>query len=219
MPRYIDLSHSIEEGMVTYKGLPAPIICDWMSFEKSHGKYAEGTEFSMQWISMHGNTGTYLDVPRHRYRDGHDMCGLSLERVSSVEALCVNVSAAPNRDIGLSWFEHLKVEGKAVLIRTDWSQKFGTDAYFEDHPFLSREAAAWLRDEGAALVGIDSFNIDNVDGGERPVHSILLGAEIPIVEHLTNLTELPHDGFLFSAVPPKIKEVGTFPVRAHAIMD
>lgn len=219
MPRFVDLSHTIEDGMVTYKGLPAPIICDWMSFEKSHEKYSEGTEFSMQWISMHGNTGTYLDVPRHRYRDGHDMCGLSLTRVSNVPAVCLNVTANPKREIGVSWFEGVNLKDHAVLIHTDWSRHFGTDAYFEDHIYLSAEAAAYLRDEGAALVGIDSFNIDNTDGGERPVHSILLGAEIPVVEHLTNLSALPRDGFLFSAVPPRIKDVGTFPVRAHAIMD
>lgn len=219
MSRHIDLSHDIESGMVTYKGLPAPIICDWLTFDKSHTNYAEGTEFSMQWISMAGNTGTYLDVPRHRYRDGHDLCGLRLDRVSDVQGICVDVTGNQTREISLDWFEGLNVMGKAVLIRTDWSKHFRTDQYFEGHPYLSKDAAIWLRDQGAALVGIDSFNIDNTQGGERPIHTILLGAEIPIVEHMTNLEKLPATGFRFSAVPPKFKDVGTFPVRAHALMD
>ena len=217
--RYIDLSHTIENGLTTYKGLPAPIICDWMTFEKSHDTYADGTEFSMQWLYMHSNTGTYIDTPRHRYRDGHDLTGLELSRVSSIPGLCVRMPKRDDRVADIDLFDGLKVKGHAVLIRTGWSQHFGTDQYFEGHPYLSVAAAEYLADKGALLVGIDSLNIDNTENGERPVHSLLLGQGIPIVEHLTNLDALPNIGFRFSAVPPRIKDVGTFPVRAHAIME
>ena len=219
MTRYIDLSHTIEDGMITYKGLPAPIICDWMSFDSSRGRYDEGTEFSMQSITVCSNTGTYIDTPRHRYRDGHDLCGLPLSRVSNVPAICVKTPMREDRKIGLELFDGFKVKDYAILINTGWSKHFGTDKYFEGHPYLTTEAAEYLADRGALLVGIDSYNIDNTDSGSRPVHSVLLGAEIPIVEHLTNLDAVPTNGFRFSAVPPRIKDVGTFPVRAHAIME
>lgn len=219
MTRYIDLSHEIKDGMVTYKGLPAPHVCDWMSFDQSHGKYAEGTEFSMQMIELHSNTGTYIDTPRHRYRDGHDLTGLALKRVSNVPAICVRTPRIDDRIVSLDLFEGLSIRGRAVLIATGWSKHFGTDQYYEGHPYLAEDAAEYLRQEGAALVGIDSYNIDCVDTGERPIHSLLLGAEIPIVEHLTNLESLPSMGFRFSAVPPRIRDMGTFPVRAHAIME
>ena len=216
--KLIDLSHVIEDGMITYKGLPAPIVCDWLSFDGSHSHYDPGTEFSMQTATLHSNTGTYMDTPRHRYRDGHDLCGLPLERVSDVDGICVDATREDRR-IGAKVFAGLYLAGKAVLVRTGWDRHWRTDQYFEDHPFLSEEAAIYLRAQNISVVGIDSYNIDDTSGGTRPVHSVLLGAGIPIVEHMTNLGELPQQGFRFTAVPPKIKDMGTFPVRAHAIID
>ena len=219
MPQYIDLSHTIEDGMITYKGLAAPIVCDWLTFEDSHKTYDEGTEFSMQTITLHSNTGTYMDTPRHRYRDGHDLCGLKLEQISGVPAVCVDARGVTGRAISPEVFDGVAVSDRAVLVRTDWSQHWRTDHYFEGHPFLTEETAIFLRDNGVLVVGIDSFNIDDTSGGTRPVHSTLLGAAIPIVEHMTNLSALPASGFRFTAVPPKVKDMGTFPVRAHAVVE
>lgn len=219
MSKYIDLSHTIEDGMITYKGLAAPIVCDWLTFEDSHKTYDEGTEFSMQTITLHSNTGTYMDTPRHRYRDGHDLCGLKLEQISNVPGVCVDARGVTGRAIGPDVFDGIHVKDHAVLVRTDWSQHWRTDQYFEGHPFLTEETAIFLRDNGVLVVGIDSFNIDDTSGGTRPVHSTLLGAAVPIVEHMTNLSALPASGFRFTAVPPKVKDMGTFPVRAHAVVD
>ncbi len=216
--RFIDLSHTIEDGMVTYKGLPAPLLCDYLSREQSRGHYATGTEFQIGRIELVGNTGTYLDTPFHRYADGHDLAGLALERVSGVPAVVVKVEGSSSPAIDWTIFAATEVRGRAVLVHTGWDRHWRTDQYFENHPFLTAAAATYLRDQGALLVGIDSLNIDDVADGERPVHSILLRAEIPIVEHLTRLEQLPADGFHFWSVPPKITAMGTFPVRAHATL-
>lgn len=213
---FIDLSHTIESGMITYKGLPAPLICDHLSRAKSREIYAEGTEFQIGRIDMVANTGTYIDMPFHRYAAGHDLAGLQLRRVADVPAVVVRVEGAAGRAIDWHHFVPVDCRGNAVLVHTGWDRHWGTDAYFEEHPFLTEKAALYLRDHGAALVGIDSLNIDDTTGGTRPVHSVLLGAGIPIVEHLTGLSQLPASGFRFSAVPPKIRGMGTFPVRAHA---
>ena len=214
----IDLSHTIEDGMITYKGLPAPLICDHMSFADSHAHYAEGTEFNIGKIEMVANTGTYIDTPYHRYQNGYDLTGLPLERVSGVPGIVVRVAGAKDRTIDWTLFAPYEVRGRAVLVHTGWDKHWGTDQYFEGHPFLTEKAAEYLLDNGAVVVGIDSLNIDDTGGGTRPVHSTLLGAEIPIVEHMTNLESLPIEGFTFVATPPKIAGMGTFPVRAHALI-
>lgn len=216
--RFLDLSHTIRDGLVTYKGLPAPVICDFMSREQSRALYAPGTEFQIGRIDMVANTGTYIDTPFHRFADGHDLCGLALETVSHRAAVVVRTQGAQARSIDWTAFAATDVRGKAVLVDTGWSTRFGSDAYFEGHPFLTEKAAVYLRDQGAVMVGIDSFNIDDVSGKDRPVHTALLAAGIPIVEHLTRLAELPAEGFFFTAAPPKIHGLGTFPVRAHAII-
>lgn len=213
---FFDLSHTIEHGMITYKGLPAPLICDHLSRLKSREIYEPGTEFQIGKIEMVANTGTYVDVPFHRYEDGHDLVGLSLARVSNVPGVLVRVEQAAARAIDWRCFDSVQCRGHAVLVHTGWDRHWRTDRYFEDHPFLTERAAGYLRDRGALLVGIDSYNIDDTSGRTRPVHSILLRAGIPIVEHLTGLGALPISGFRFTAVPPKIKGMGTFPVRAHA---
>lgn len=215
--RLIELNHVIEDGMITYKGLPAPIICDYLSRADSRNNYAPGTEFQIGRIDMVSNTGTYLDTPFHRYADGDDLAALPLERVTALPGRVVRATASVAVDIDR--FAGIDVRGKAVLIHTGWDRHWRTDAYFEGHPYLTAIAAELLRDAGAALVGIDSHNIDDTAVNLRPVHTILLGAGIPIVEHMTGLAQLPDDGFQFHAAPPRVKGMGTFPVRAHAILD
>lgn len=216
MNKLIDLSHIVEDGMITYKGLPAPVICDYLSREKSRDFYEKGTEFQIGKIEMVTNTGTYVDCPFHRYPDGKDLSEVELKRFANLEAIVVDADYQNGIEIGLRFFENLSVTGKAVLVRTNWSKFWRTDTYFENHPFLTEEAAVFLRDKGAVLVGIDSHNIDDTRTKRRPVHSVLLKAEVLIVEHLCNLDLLPSEGFLFNAVPPKFKGAGTFPVRAYA---
>jgi kynurenine formamidase len=216
MSHYVDLSHHIESGKVYYKGLPAPVICDFLSREASRELYAPGTEFHIGRVELITNTGTYIDCPFHRYADGKDTASMALERFVDQPALVVDATARTGRAIGAELFAGLAVRGKAVLVHTGWSAHWQTDQYFEGHPYLTEQAACWLRDAGAVLVGIDSMNIDNTDGNTRPVHSVLLREEILIAEHLTNLAALPPEGFTFTAVPPKLVGVGTFPVRAFA---
>ena len=214
---FIDLSHTIESGMITYKGLPAPLICDYLSRERSRELYEPGTEFQIGRIDMVANTGTYLDCPFHRYADGDDLSALMLDRCADLEGLVVEADHQTTKAIGPDFFERRDVAGKAILVHTGWSKHWRTDSYFEDHPFLTEEAAVYLRDHDAVLVGIDSHNIDNTRGRSRPVHSVLLKAGILIVEHMCNLESLPKGHFRFHAVPPKFKGVGTFPVRAYAV--
>lgn len=218
MPRLIDLSHAVEHGMITYKGLPAPLICDFLSREDSRRIYAPGTEFHIGKIEMVANTGTYLDSPFHRYADGKDLSQLPLEWLADLAAVVVRRPNGSSRAVDSGAFRGLDVAGKAVLVHTGWSRHWKTERYFEGHPHLTADAAALLRDRGAALVGIDSLNIDDISGGERPVHSTLLRNDIPIVEHLTNLDQLPDSGFRFYAVPVKVKDFGTFPVRAFGLI-
>ncbi|HRI65091.1 MAG TPA: cyclase family protein [Polyangium sp.] len=213
--RLIDLSHTIEHGMITYRGLPAPLICDFLSREASRTMYAEGTEFHIGRIDMVANTGTYLDTPFHRYADGKDLSELPLMSLAALDGVLVRTSAAR---ITPEVFSGTNVRGKAVLLQTGWDRYWRTDGYFEGHPFVTEEAARYLKENGAVLVGIDSYNIDDVADKRRPAHSILLGAEIPIVEHMTGLGQLPEDEFRFFAVPPKVKAFGTFPVRCFAIV-
>jgi kynurenine formamidase len=216
--RLVDLSHTITDGLVTYPGLPGPVITDHLTFEASHDVYAAGTEFTIGRIEMVANTGTYLDTPGHRHRDGHDLSGLPLERCVDLPALVVDGEAVGGT--GLAAFEGLDVAGHAVLVRTGWDLHFGTEAYgAPEHPFLATEAAEWLADQGAVLVGIDSVNIDATPPrGDRPVHTLLLGREIPVVEHLAGLSALPPTGARFTAVPPKVAGLCTFPVRAFAVL-
>lgn len=216
--RLVDLSHTIEEGMITYRGLPAPIICDFLSREASRSFYTEGTEFQIGNIEMVANTGTYLDSPFHRYREGNDLADLKLESLADLDAIVVRLSDYDQRAIDASAFADYDVAGKAVLVHTNWAQHWRTDQYFEGHPFLTLDAAIHLRNNGVQLVGIDSYNIDSTDDMERPAHTILLGANIPIVEHMRGLELLPDNGFRFYAVPAQVKGLGTFPVRAFALV-
>ncbi len=214
--RLIDLSHTIEHGMVTLKGFPAPVICDYVSREASRGIYAEGTEFHIGRIDMIANTGTYVDSPFHRFADGKDLSELPLESLADLDAVVVRASERAGRAIDADAFDGMDVCGKAVLVHTGHARHWGTEAYFEGHPYLTRAAAEALRDGGATLVGIDSLNIDDTADAARPVHTVLLGAEIPVCEHLRGLEEVPDAGIRFYAVPVKVKAFGTFPVRAFA---
>ncbi len=215
--KLIDVSHTVEHGLVTYKGLPAPVVCDYLSRKQSREHYAPDTEFHIGRIDMVANTGTYVDSPFHRYPAGKDLSELPLSSLADLDTM---VFRAPSgrRAIGPELFEGHRLEGKAVLVHTGWSVHWKTDQYFEGHPFLTEDAATYLHDAGVRLVGIDSLNIDDTADLRRPVHTILLGSEIPIAEHLTNLGELPDRGFRFFAVPVKVKSFGTFPVRAFGLV-
>lgn len=214
--RRIDLSHTVEDGMVTYPGLPGPTIRDFLSREQSRDHYAAGTEFQIGTIQMCANTGTYVDAPFHRYPDGADLADLPLDRLADLDAITVDVTGRQDRAIDERQLRAHDVRGRAVLLHTGWDRHWGSDAYFGEHPFLTADAARLLVTEGAVLVGIDSVNIDDTSGGERPAHSALLAAGIPVCEHLTNLGALPAEGFRFSAVPVRVRGMGTFPVRAYA---
>lgn len=216
--RHIDLSHVIEDGMVTFKALPGPAICDFWSREASAANYDDGSSFQIGRIEMVANTGTYLDAPFHRHADGHDLSELGLEQLSDLPALVLRQPFEQGLAVDAAAFTGLDLRGKAVLVHTGWDRHWRTETYFDNHPFLTRAAAELLVEAGAALVGIDSHNIDDTRTRSRPVHTILLGAGIPICEHLTRLGQVPDGGFRFSAVPPKIRGMGTFPVRAHALV-
>ena len=219
MPRYLDLSHAIEDEQVTYPGLPAPKIDEHLTREASRAHYAPGTEFSIGRITMVGNTGTYLDSPYHRFADGRDLAALALEQLVDLDGVLVRTAEGADRELGPELLDGLDLRGKAVLFHTGWSRHFATPAYGAGHPFLTAAIALSLVDAGAALVGIDSLNIDDTADQARPVHTALLGAGIPIVEHLTALDQLPLTGFRFNAVPARVRNMGTWPVRAFAVID
>jgi kynurenine formamidase len=210
---FLDLSHTIVNGMTTYPGLPGPIICDYLSREASRGRYGPGVEFQIGKIEMVANTGTYVDAPFHRYADGKDLAGLPLESLADLRAVVIE---ATSHAVDVAAFEGTDVRAAAVLVRTGWDRHWGTPRYLTGNPYLTAGAAKYLVDQKAALVGIDSLNIDDLNDLSRPVHSSLLGADIPIVEHLCRLEQLPRQGFRFSAVPPRVAGFGTWPVRAFA---
>jgi kynurenine formamidase len=200
--------------MTTYPGLPGPLICDYLSREASRSRYAPGVEFQIGKIEMVANTGTYLDSPFHRYAQGKDLAGLPLESLADLDAVVVRVSLGAGRAISQSAFGGVEIQGKAVLVHTAWDAHWRTERYLSGHPFLTRDAGEYLVSQGVVLVGIDSLNIDDTEDLTRPVHSTLLGADVPIVEHMCNLASLPDQDFRFFAVPPKVTGFGTWPVRA-----
>lgn len=214
----VDLSHVIEHGMTTYPGLPGPHLCDFWSRQGSAPNYDDGSSFQIGKIEMVANTGTYLDSPFHRYADGKDLADLPLSSLADLAGIMVRQPWDKEIAVDATAIEGLDVAGKAVLVHTGWDRHWRTDRYGDGHPFLTAAAADWLIDNGAALVGIDSNNIDDTRVRARPVHTRLLGADIPICEHMTGLGQLPDQGFRFSAVPPKVRGMGTFPVRAYAVL-
>ncbi len=217
--KLVDVSHTVEHGMITYKGLPPPLITDHLTRDASKQIYAPGTQFQIGKIEMVANTGTYLDSPFHRYEDGADLSALDLYSLANLEGLVVRRVGVEERGITSNAFAGLDVKDKAVLFHTGWDARWRTESYSDGtHPFLTSDAAEYLAQSGVALVGIDSYNIDDTKDGSRPAHSILLQHGIPIVEHLCGLGELPNDNFKFFAVPVKVKRLGTFPVRAFGIV-
>jgi arylformamidase len=217
MARLVDLSHPIEHGMITYPGLPGPVVSDFLGREASRGHYAEGTTFHIARLRMVANTGTYLDAPFHRYAHGKDVAGLPLERLADLEGVTIDATKS-GRTIDADAFAGRDVAGKAVLVRTGWDEHWRTPQYNEGHPHLTRAAAEYLAGAGPALVGIDSLNIDDTADGVRPAHTLLLAAGIPIVEHLCNLKALPASGFRLHCVPAPFQGLGSFPVRAYAVL-
>ncbi len=217
VPRIIDLSHTVANGLVTYQGLPPPVISDYMSREASKEHYREGVSFQIGRIDMVANTGTYLDAPFHRYSEGKDLSELDLTGLANLDGIVFHAMPG-TRALGRQLFSDADLNGKAVLIHTGWDRNWKSEQYFKGHPFLTRDGAEHLRDSGAVVVGVDSYNIDDTGDGTRPAHSILLGAGIPIIEHLCNLDSLPDSGFKLFAVPIKVRGMGTFPVRAFAVV-
>jgi arylformamidase len=217
MGRLIDLSHPIEHGMITYPGLPGPVISDFLGREASRGHYAEGTTFQIARVRMVANTGTYLDSPFHRFAHGKDVGSLPLEQLADLDGVVVDASGS-GRALDQGLFAGRDLNGKAVLVRTGWDAHWRTPRYFEKHPYLTRAAAEYLVGAGPALVGIDSLNIDDTGDGVRPAHTLLLSAGIPIVEHLCNLQSLPASGFRFHCAPAPFLHLGSFPVRAYAVL-
>jgi arylformamidase len=217
--RVVDLSHVIYEGLITYPGLPAPEFSPFLTRENSRAKYAPGTEFAMDMITMIGNTGTYLDSPFHRYGDGADLAGLELATLVDLPAEVFHLTDIGTRGIPVGVFLDRDLRGSAVLLHTGWDRHFGTPEYLRDAPFLEAAAVDHLIAQGVVLVGIDSLNIDDTEsGGERPAHTGLLAAGIHVVEHLTGLGGLPPHGARFTAAPPAVRGFGTFPVRAFATL-
>jgi kynurenine formamidase len=216
--RLVDLSHDVEDGMVTYRGLPAPVIRDYWTREDSRSHFAPGTEFHIGRIEMVANTGTYVDSPFHRYAGGTDLAGLPLASLADVPGVLVRATGRSRRGVDVDDFGAMDVRGKAVLLHTGWDAHWRTERYFEGHPFLTAAGAEWLAEQGAVLVGIDSLNIDDTADLRRPAHTILLGRDIPVVEHLCGLDRLPDAVFRFFAVPVKVRGLGTFPVRAFAVI-
>jgi arylformamidase len=216
----IDLSHTIEHGMTTYPGLPAPRICDYLSREASRSRYAGGATFHIGRLDMVANTGTYLDTPFHRYEDGADLAGVPLECVAGLTALRLSFHPESDRAITRGRLEQAigarDVRGAAVLLHTGWDAHWRTDHYGSPNPFLTADGAELLLERGAALAGIDSVNMDDILDLTRPAHSLLLGRGVPIVEHMRNLGQVAESGMRFYAVPPKVSGMGTFPVRAFA---
>jgi kynurenine formamidase len=216
--RFVELSHIITAGMTTYPGLPTPQITPHLTREASRQVYAEGTEFSIDEVRLVGNTGTYVDSPFHRFADGIDLARLPLDSLADLPAVVVRAVDASSRGIDVDALSGLEVAGSAVLLHTGGDEHWGTPRYAEDAPFLTEAGARWLVEHGARLVGIDSINIDDTGDRRRPAHTVLLGATIPIVEHLTGLDQLPLTGARFTAVPPPFAEFGTFPARAYAAL-
>jgi len=218
VPRFVELSHQIVAGMKTYPGLPEPTVEVLLDYEASHERYQNQAEFYIASLHLCGNTGTYVDSPRHRYRDGADLADLPLERLANLPTVIVDATQA-GRAIGGDAFRDLDLSGTAILFRTDFSNRWGTPAYFADNPFLTAAACKLLVSKRPAFVGIDSLNIDDTGDPSRPAHTSLLGAGIPVCEHMTNLQALPASGARLHAVPIAWVGGATFPVRAYAIVD
>ena len=216
--RAIDLSHEIVDGMVTHPGIPGPAISTFLTHEASAARYAPGTTFEIGRIDLVANTGTYLDTPAHRFPGGPDLADLDLDRVVDLDGVLVDCRGRAERAIGPDVFDGLTVQGRAVLVATGWDAHWGTEAYLSDNPFLTEAAARHLVDAGVALIGIDSLNVDSLGDPRRPAHTAILGAGIPLVEHLTGLDRLPREGWRFFAVPPRIRGMATFPIRAFALL-
>lgn len=214
----IDLSHAITDGMETYPGIPAPEIRTHLSFDASASHYAPGTEFQIGVMTLAANTGTYLDTPSHRFRDGWDLSGLALERCADLPVTVIRCRERVDRSIGSEYAPTVDISGHAILFDTGWDEHWGTPAYAGgDHPHVTEPLAQYLVDAGAALVAIDSLNIDAADDGARPIHTALLAAGLPIVEHCCNLDAVPETGGRFFATPPRIVDMATFPVRAFVL--
>jgi arylformamidase len=215
----VDVSHTVEHGMITYQGLPGPVISDHLTRSASEQVYAPGTSFQIGKLEMVANTGTYLDSPFHRYADGADLSALDLYSLANLDGIVIRCRDSKSRALSADMLKDRNLRGRAVLFDTGWDRLWRTSQYSDGtHPFVTRDAAEYLAASGVVLVGIDSYNIDDTQALDRPAHTVLLEAGVPIVEHLCRVDQLPDDDFNFFAVPVKVKGMGTFPVRAFGVI-
>ena len=223
MRRIVDLSHVIEAGMVTDPRLPVPVVRDVWTREQSAARYAPGVSFQIASIEFPQNTGTYLDAPFHRHEGLAGVWDYPIERTTDLPGVVIDARAVLKQGkpaMGPELLEGVDVEGAAVLFRTGWDAKWGSDEYGGGgHPYLTEACAQALVDRGCVLFGVDALNADDTSDPARPAHTILLRENVAIVENLTNLGELPQHGFRFHAAPVKAKGLGSFPVRAYAVIE
>jgi arylformamidase len=188
-----------------------------LDHEQSRPHYQGEAEFYISKLELVGNTGTYIDSPFHRHREGSDLSEVPLEAVSGVPGIVLQGTVGADRAVSLE-AEEARLAGGAVLIRTGWDARWGTDAYWEPGPYISPDALELLLRARPRLVGVDFWNVDDTSDPSRQVHTRLLAEDILIVEHLCNLGALPPSGFTFFAVPPRIVSGASFPVRAFAVV-
>ncbi len=215
MKKFIELNHILEDGMMAYPGLPRPMIGAFLDHQASRSRYNDQAEFYFGKVEMVCNLGTYLDSPFHRFPNGADLSQIPLEQVAGVPGVVLHVSVSSDRSITID-VKPSELKGRAVLIRTGWDKRWGTESYWEPGPYLSEESIDLLIRSKATLVGVDFWNVDNTMDFTRPAHTQLLASNILIVEHLCNLSALPQTGFRFYAVPLRIVRGASFPVRAFA---
>jgi len=212
----IDLSHPIEDGMRVYPGLPSPRVGATLDHDASRPRYEGKAEFHLGEYALTGAAGTYLDSPFHRHRELGDLASLELARLVGLPGISLDHLGAAGPEPFATEVTDEELTGRAVVLRTGWSERWGTDSYWERGPFLTGHLIERLVGAPAAVVGIDLWNVDDVDDLTRPAHTELLRAGIPVVENLASVARLPRTGFRFTAVPPRIVGGSNFPVRAFA---
>lgn len=216
---YIDLSHSIENGTVTYPGDPPALIeltlDRKLTSKLNGGGTTSGVEINT--IKMVSTSGTYIDAPYHVFEDGKKIKDYPIEKLVNLPSIVVKIPENRNY-FDVQDISGINVKGKAVLFFSGHDKFFMTPEYGKNAPYLTIELANILVEKGAIFVGIDSPLIDNMEKQSElgiPVHYKLLGADIPICEDLANLELLPTDGFTITALPAKVA-LESFPARVFA---
>ena len=215
--RFVDLSHTIEDGMGVLPGLPSPQIGAHLTHEASRDKY-DDAEFFLGKVDMPANVGTYIDSPFHRFKDREDLSRIPLEHLVGLPGLVLDCSEASTRELHPELPDR-DLDGVALLVRTGWDQKWATDTYFGPAPYLAEAFATELIERRVGLVGVDTWNVDDTTTRRRPIHTGLLDAGIYIVEHLRGLDGLPARGFRFFAPVISLRGGASFAVRAFAELE